>query len=105
MFYRGKLYYIEKEKKQRVSKGILLPTCTSQHISSSIHGYEDNTYDQKPNIPHDVQEIHNKMVDGESNMWEIYLQLKEIFEGTFVETVEIPNATRVVDKEKQVFPF
>ena len=57
-----------------------------QCISSSIHGYEDNTNDYNPNISHDIKEIPSRLIDEQPNLWEIYLNLKERLEGTSMET-------------------
>ena len=77
------------------------------NLDSSIHGDEvDDTNDQLLDISnHHVQGVCEKLAySGEAKLQEVYIKLKQRFEGTFEDIFVLPSATPIVDKDQPVQP-
>ena len=98
--YREKVNSTQNDKKQKASKGTLPIARKSLCLGGSVHGEDaDNTNDILPDISHDVDHVQVSIDEdlvysgSESCLQDLYLKLKQIFEGTSVQIGERASAT------------
>ena len=80
-------------------------------LGGSVHGEDaDNTNDHLPDISHDDDHLQDAIDEdlvysgSESSLWDLYLKLKQIFEGTFVQIGERSNSKRNVAINEPIRP-
>ena len=108
--YRGMLDSTKNDHhKQNVSKEKSLPACRSKRLGRPIH--EDEVNDNNDQIPHisndNVQDLYEKVASsGESGLRDLFLKLKQRFEGSSEGIGELPIAIFVVSNyEEPIEPY